>query len=156
MRVYCRFTCVVSLIGLCCLAGCEEPNDLGRYCFVGAEGGDPMDPLNSDPNPECRSGLCLKQGGYRCDEGIDVCAGSPDEQLKINPICTHACERNADCVGASGDVNGCQTYVCRRTAAEEPLPVGCLCVCLDYIRDGDGTALTEVAFDASDLACASL
>jgi hypothetical protein len=74
--------------------------------------------------------------------------------MKIMPICTRACEASDDCAASSDNVNGCQTFVCQRS---EPLygpPVPCYCVCLVYIRDGNGVSLTQAAFDASDLACA--
>lgn len=137
------------------LPACEEPNDLGKYCFVGAAADfdagiwDMPDPWH---NPGCLSGLCLKQAGYRCDDGSAMCQ-EPGSQLKIQPFCTRACETSAGCGGASDNVNDCQAYVCQRSDPFGGPPVPCHCVCLDYIRDGDGVALTQAAFDASDLSC---
>jgi len=133
---------------------CEAPNDLGQYCFVGA--GEDLDAglLDYEPwdNPECLTGLCLKQPGYRCEDGSSTCP-EPEAQYKIQSFCTRACETSADCKGPSDNVNDCQDFVCQRSDSLYGPPVPCHCVCLDYIRDGDGVALTEAAFDASDLAC---
>jgi hypothetical protein len=147
-----RVPWILSLIALGLATACEEPNDLGKYCFVGA-GLDPLDPV-SDPsdNPECRTGLCFKQPGYKCADGSPSC-DDPSARQRINPICTRACETRADCRGSSDNVNACQTFVCQKSEVEYGFPVDCHCVCLDYIRDAAGVALTPEAFDASDLAC---
>ncbi len=149
--------CTVVAAVLVTLPACQEPGDLGKYCFVGASTDTDAGIWDMDTwhNPGCLSELCLKQGGYRCDDGSATCT-DPESQVKIQPICTRACQTSSDCEGSADNVNDCQAYVCQRsdpTSGGPPVP--CHCVCLDYIRDSDGVTLIPAAFDASDLACAS-
>ena len=125
------------------LVACEA-NDLGIFCVY--EG------IDSSSSPDCESGICLKQEGYGCEDGSDSCVEDPDSQTKTSSYCTQRCRQSGDCLGGESDANGCSGYVCQqRPAVVDDL--GCLCVCLDFIRDASGVALTRAAFEASEQAC---
>ena len=91
------------------IAGCSQ-NDLGRYCFVGAEGGDNSNTatflkiLNLEA-PECGERLCLKQGGYVCTGELENCTEESGERLKLQPMCTMECSKNSDCEKSDETVN---------------------------------------------------
>jgi hypothetical protein len=135
------------------IAGCNQ-NDVGRYCFVGAEGGansnvDALTILNTEA-PECGQRLCLKQGGYRCTNQDLPCVADTNEnpKIKINPMCTKECGKNKDCEKSDENVNGCRKYVCQEQGAETGFGDHCICVCLDFIRDeGSGNPITEQEFN---------
>jgi hypothetical protein len=134
------------------IAGCNQ-NDLGRYCFVGAEGGentntDALTILNTEA-PECGQRLCLKQGGYRCTDPDQSCVGSPTDnpQIKINPMCTKECSKNSDCEKSDENVNGCKKYVCQEQGAETGFGDHCICVCLDFIRTDSGAGIDVDTFN---------
>lgn len=133
-------------------AGCNQ-NDLGRYCFVGAdEGGNTntmaLTILNLEA-PECGERLCLKQGGYRCDNPDLPCAANPADnpQVKIQSMCTMECSENKDCEKSDENVNGCRKFVCQKQGAETGFGDHCICVCLDYIRNPTGNAIDVATFN---------
>ncbi len=130
--------------------GCNQ-NDLGRYCFVGAEGGDnssgSLTFLNPEA-PECGERLCLKQGGYKCSDDSENCSSSQDLQEKINPMCTKECSDNSDCKGSEENVNGCTKYVCQRQGTETGFGDHCICVCLNYIRNESGSEIDLETFNS--------
>lgn len=124
------------------IAGCNQ-NDLGRYCFVGSQTTDPeadmaLTILNTEA-PECGERLCLKQGGYRCTDPEMLCDLNPDDnkRLKINPMCTMECKKNADCEKSDENVNACRKYVCQEQGDETGFGEHCICVCLDFIRSAE-------------------
>ncbi len=137
---------VVSMI----VAGCNQ-NDLGRYCFVGAEGGENSNSMSltilNTEAPECGERLCLKQGGYKCVEGVDNCSTIPEDQVKIQPMCTKECTENKDCEKSDENVNSCAKYVCQEQGAETGFGEHCICVCLDYIRNESGNPITVETYN---------
>jgi hypothetical protein len=139
------------LLSVLLVGGCSQ-NDLGRYCFVGAEGGENTNSISltilNTEAPECGERLCLKQGGYVCDDGSTTCA--EDLRLKLQPMCTMECEQNADCEKTDDNVNGCSRYVCQAQGQETGFGDHCICVCLDFIRDADGDPITAEDFNASE------
>jgi len=132
-------------------AGCNQ-NDLGRYCFVGAEGGENSNTLaltilNTEA-PECGQRLCLKQGGYKCAEEDVNCSATPAAQVKIQSMCTKECSKNKDCEKSDENVNGCKKYVCQEQGAETGFGDHCICVCLDFIRTETGASVPVEDFDS--------
>jgi len=134
-------------------AGCNQ-NDLGRYCFVGAdEGGENSNTmaltiLNLEA-PECGERLCLKQGGFKCEDPDVPCSGDPESQVKIQSMCTRECSENKDCEKSDENVNGCRKYVCQEQGAETGFDDHCICVCLDYIRNELGNTIDYSTFNAN-------
>jgi hypothetical protein len=147
--------CVPLTLGV--LAACSQ-RDLGRYCFVGAEGGQNSNTssitiLNTEA-PECGERLCLKQGGYKCVDGATNCSAAPDNQALPQSICTQECTANKDCEKTSENVNGCSKFVCQAQGLETGFGDHCICVCLDYLRDDDGNVLTVDEFNSdTEQAC---
>ena len=131
------------------LAGGCSQRDLGRYCFVGAEGGENTNSISltilNTEAPECGERLCLKQGGYTCDDGSTACADA--NRIKLQPMCTMECSNNKDCKATNDNVNGCTKYVCQAQGQETGFGDHCICVCLDYIRDADGAPIDLAAFN---------
>jgi hypothetical protein len=129
------------------IAGCSQ-NDLGRYCFVGAEGGDPFLKILNLEAPECGERLCLKQGGYKCTGESDNCTLESDERAKLQPMCTNECSENGDCEKSDENVNGCRKYVCQRQGPEtDTFKDHCICVCLDFIRSESGDPIDAETFN---------
>ncbi len=134
------------------VAGCDQ-NDTGRYCFVGAEGGENSNTMSltilNTEAPECGQRLCLKQGGYRCTDPDQLCDTNPAEnpQLIINPMCTKECSKNSDCEKSDENVNGCKKYVCQEQGAETGFGDHCICVCLDFIRTATGASIDVETFN---------
>lgn len=134
------------------IAGCSQ-NDLGRYCFVGAEGGDNSNTatflkiLNLEA-PECGERLCLKQGGYKCTGELDNCPVESGDRAKLQPMCTKECGENKDCEKSDENVNGCKKYVCQKQGSETgTFEDHCICVCLDFIRDEFGNPIDTETFN---------
>lgn len=136
---------LVSSLAVACNQG-----DLGRYCFVGADDSsntntDALTILNVEA-PECVERLCLKQGGYQCEDGEDNCSTTPDKQMKIQPMCTQECSENKDCEKSEENVNHCGKFVCQAQGDETGFGGHCICVCLDFIRS-EGSAISEEDFN---------
>ncbi len=133
------------------VAGCNQ-NDLGRYCFVGAEGGENSNTMSltilNTEAPECGQRLCLKQGGFRCTDESVNCSGDPSSQVKIQPMCTKECTENKDCEKSDENVNGCSKYVCQQQGEETGFGNHCICVCLDYLRTDSGASISVETFKA--------
>lgn len=131
-------------------AGCNQ-SDLGRYCFVGAQTDNSnaegaITILNTEA-PECGERLCLKQGGYKCADGAENCAGNTAEQVKVQSMCTMECSKNKDCEKSDENVNGCKKYVCQEQGAETGFGDHCICVCLDFIRTETGASIPVETFN---------
>jgi hypothetical protein len=135
------------------VAGCNQ-SDLGRYCFVGAEGGENTNTMSltilNTEAPECGERLCLKQGGFKCADGVENCSAAPDDQVKIQPMCTMECTENKDCEKSDENVNGCTKFVCQEQGSETGFGDHCICVCLDYLRTETGAAISVETFNAED------
>ena len=142
-------TLVLSALFVLLAAGCSQ-RDLGRYCFVGAEGtgnsnaGD-VTILNTEA-PECGERLCLQQGGYKCVDGSNACPTAANQE-DLRAMCTLECEVNKDCKETDENVNGCGNYVCQRQPETSGFPNRCICVCLDFIRDTNGNSISESEFN---------
>ncbi|MDY0003165.1 MAG: hypothetical protein RBU30_17835 [Polyangia bacterium] len=144
-----RKTLIPAILVTLFAAGACSQDDLGRYCFVGAEGGGDdiaLTILNTEA-PECGARLCLKQGGYQCPEGERTCL--EDVREKLQPMCTQECKANKDCEKTSDNVNDCTKYVCQAQGEETGFGDHCICVCLDFLRDSDGNPITEEAFNSA-------
>lgn len=144
-------TALLTLLFSALLVGGCSQKDLGRYCFVGVEGGDnsnagSLQALNTEA-PECGERLCLQQGGYKCSDGSTAC--SEDKRVKLQPMCTQECGSNADCEKTPDNVNGCSKYVCQRQGDETGFGDHCICVCLDFLRDGNGAPIEEADFNSA-------
>lgn len=141
---------VLSAFFVLLVSGCSQ-RDLGRYCFVGAEGGSNSNTgditiLNPEA-PECGERLCLRQGGYKCLNDLTSCP-TPADQAALRSMCTIECETNKDCKETDENVNGCSKYVCQRQGEMSGFPNRCICVCLDYIRDTAGASISESEFNS--------
>jgi len=144
---------VLALVAMCSVSACVAEDDLGKYCFVGYEIEDSLLAGGQWNHADCQSGMCFKQPGYRCSDGTEDCDSF--DWMKIWPICTRACATHSDCRASSDNVNGCAAFACQRSDPVAGPPVPCHCVCLDYVRDADGVALSTEAFDASEVSCAA-
>lgn len=146
-----RKTLIPALLFTLLASGACSQRDLGRYCFVGAEGGQNSNDISltilNTEAPECGERLCLKQGGYTCPEGAPSC--TEDLREKLQPMCTQECKENKDCEKTDENVNGCSKYVCQAQGQETGFGEHCICVCLDFIRSPDGNPITEADFNAS-------
>lgn len=142
-------TVIPALLFFVTALGACSQRDLGRYCFVGAEGGEnandmPLTILNPEA-PECIERLCLKQGGYSCSEDQAMCADA--DRSKLQAMCTLECDANKDCKKTPDNVNDCSKYVCQKQGQETGFGDRCICVCLDFIRDVDERPITEDEFN---------
>lgn len=135
------------LVTLSAASACSQ-DDLGRYCFVGAEGDDVTLTILNTEAPECGERLCLKQGGYHCTDGTPSCLEG-DLRAKLQPMCTQECKANKDCQKTPDNVNACTKYVCQEQGAETGFGDHCICVCLDFLRDEGGLPITEDVFNTS-------
>jgi len=141
------------VVSVAILLGACSQRDLGRYCFVGAEGGENSNTfalaiLNTEA-PECGDRLCLKQKGWKCPDDAEGCLDPPVNPEKLRPMCTRECEKNKDCQTGDENVNGCRKFVCQTQGAETGFGDHCICVCLDYIRDSGGNPVDVAVFNST-------
>lgn len=143
-----RKTLIPALLSTLFAVGACSQDDLGRYCFVGAEGEDITLTILNTEAPECGERLCLKQGGYFCTDGSLSCVEG-ELRSKLQPMCTQECKANKDCEKTPDNVNDCAKYVCQAQGEETGFGGHCICVCLDFIRNSDGNPISEDEFNSA-------
>jgi hypothetical protein len=131
---------LLSAIPMLLMAACADKH-IGRPCEIGL----PADPNQSLVNPqalECPSRICLLPSQ---DKSLDP------TQAATGPFCTDYCSSDDDCSDGetrgkgSGNPNGCiKGFSCRVPIAKlESNPLSCkhVCVCKDFLKDGEGDVI---------------